>query len=68
MSRRPRHNTATQSQFAKLKPGARIVTHTFEIPGLSPESVESFRSPDTGDWYKIFLYQEFRAGDLRAKK
>lgn len=45
-----------KTQLAKLKPGARIVTHTFEIPGVTPDSVTRFKESDGGDEYPIYLY------------
>jgi outer membrane protein assembly factor BamB len=43
-------------QFSKLKPGTRVITHTFEIPGVTPNSVTRFKSPESGDEYQIFFY------------
>ena len=43
-------------QFAKLKPGARIVSHFFEIPGLKPEKVVEVESEETGSTHKVLLY------------
>jgi FOG: WD40-like repeat len=43
-------------QFSKLKPGTRIVAHTFEIPGAIPDEVVEFKLP-VGDLYRIFLYK-----------
>ena len=49
-----------EPQFATLKPGSRIVTHTFAIPGISADRVESYQSPETGEWYTIYLYKKFQ--------
>jgi outer membrane protein assembly factor BamB len=43
-------------QFSKLKAGTRIVTHTFEIPGVKPDEVVEFKLPE-GDLYRIYLYK-----------
>jgi SAM-dependent methyltransferase len=43
-------------QFEKLKPGARIVSHQFQIPGIAPESSVDMVSRDDGDRHKIFLW------------
>jgi outer membrane protein assembly factor BamB len=42
--------------FAKLKPGARIVSHFFEIPGLKPERIVDVESQETGNTHQILLY------------
>ena len=44
-------------QFGKLKPGTRIVTHTFAIPDAAPDDTVEFKLPDSGDLYRIYLYK-----------
>jgi outer membrane protein assembly factor BamB len=44
-------------QFARLRPGTRIVTHTFPIPDAAPDESVEFRSPESGDTYPIYLYK-----------
>jgi outer membrane protein assembly factor BamB len=43
-------------QLAKLKPGARIVSHFFEIPGVKPDKSESFESTDDSDRHTLHLW------------
>jgi outer membrane protein assembly factor BamB len=44
-------------QFAKLKPGSRIVSHFFEIPGVEPADVQEIESAETGGKHRILLYR-----------
>ena len=43
-------------QFAKLKPGTRIVAHSFEIPGVTADETSELKLP-SGDLYRIYLYK-----------
>jgi outer membrane protein assembly factor BamB len=43
-------------QFKKLKPGARIVSHQFEIPGVPPDQSLVIDSMETGDKHRLFLW------------
>jgi outer membrane protein assembly factor BamB len=43
-------------QLNKLKPGARIVSHEFEIPGIKPNKAIKFKSADDGEEHAIFLW------------
>jgi SAM-dependent methyltransferase len=43
-------------QFEKLKPGARIVSHQFEIPGMQPDRSLVMDSTEAGDKHRIFLW------------
>jgi outer membrane protein assembly factor BamB len=43
-------------QFEKLKPGSRIVSHQFEIPGVRPEKSVTSRSNVDGDQHRLFLW------------
>lgn len=43
-------------QLKKLRPGARIVSHAFEIPGLLADSVSKVRSGEDDLEHKVFLY------------
>lgn len=43
-------------QFRKLRPGARIVTHQFSIPGMRPNSTEQLISKEDGDSHRIQLW------------
>jgi outer membrane protein assembly factor BamB len=44
-------------QFAKLKPGARIVSHQFRLPGVVPTRSLTAVSSDTGRVHGIYLYE-----------
>jgi len=44
-------------QFRKLRPGARIVSHAFKIPGIEPEQSKTVRSEEDGASHSIYLYQ-----------
>ncbi len=43
-------------QFRKLRPGARIVTHQFAIPGQSAASTERLLSKEDGDMHRIHVW------------
>ena len=43
-------------QFQKLKPGARIVSHQFEIPGIKPDRTIEVKSTEDGDAHKIHIW------------
>lgn len=43
-------------QFERLKPGARIVSHNFDIPGVEQQEVVRFSPPDGGPESKIYLW------------
>lgn len=43
-------------RFNKLKPGSRIISHQFEIPGIKPDRIIEFRSAETGDMHRILLW------------
>jgi precorrin-6B methylase 2 len=53
----PRINEALIPQFDRLQPGARIVSHDFEIAGIQAESVERLQSPDGEHVHAIYLYR-----------
>lgn len=42
-------------QLEKLKPGARIVSHQFPIPGVRPQTMQDLISKD-GDRHRVFLW------------
>jgi predicted RNA methylase len=52
----PRLLERLRPQLAKLKPGARIVSHFFEIPGVKADKSESFESTDDGDRHTLHLW------------
>ena len=43
-------------QFEKLKPGARILSHQFEMPGVKPDQTWVMESQEDGDKHRIFLW------------
>lgn len=43
-------------QFKKLKPGSRIVTHQFDIPGFKPAKTLKFDSQETGAEHTLYLW------------
>ncbi|HEY7154951.1 MAG TPA: PQQ-binding-like beta-propeller repeat protein [Gemmataceae bacterium] len=52
----PRTSQRLLPQLAKLKPGARIVSHAFEIPGLRPDRVVTYTSKEDDLPHKIYLW------------
>jgi outer membrane protein assembly factor BamB len=52
----PRMNQRLIPQLEKLKPGARIVSHAFEIPGIPPDRVVIFMSKEDKIPHKIYLW------------
>jgi len=43
-------------QLAKLRPGSRIVSHQFEIPGFPPHKTLAFQSQEDGDMHRLHLW------------
>jgi hypothetical protein len=39
-----------------LKPGSRIISHRFPVPGLKPERVVKVTSREDGQEHELFLY------------
>jgi hypothetical protein len=52
----PKMNERLVPQFGKLRPGARIVSHAFEIPGVKPDQVATCRSEEDDLEHRIYLY------------
>ncbi|HUE69712.1 MAG TPA: PQQ-binding-like beta-propeller repeat protein [Pirellulaceae bacterium] len=44
-------------QFDKLRPGTRIVTHSFAIPGVAIDETVEYKVPRSRDVYRIYLYK-----------
>jgi SAM-dependent methyltransferase len=42
--------------YWRLKPGSRIVSHQFKIPGAVPEKSLQVQSKDDGDLHAVYLY------------
>lgn len=43
-------------QFSKLKPGARVISHDFDIPGIEQQEVVRFLPPDGGRERTIYVW------------
>ena len=43
-------------QFDKLKPGSRIVSHQFEMPGIKPDQEIHLESKETGEKHRVLLW------------
>lgn len=43
-------------QFEKLKPGSRIVSHQFEMPGIQEDAMFVLKSKEDGAKHRIFLW------------
>jgi choice-of-anchor C domain-containing protein len=52
----PQQNEKLAPQLKKLKPGSRVVSHQFEIPGMKPEKTLVVESKESGEKHTLFLY------------
>lgn len=52
----PRMNEKLVPQFQKMKPGSRIVSHAYEIPGYKPDKTFSIRSREDNGEHTIYLW------------
>jgi precorrin-6B methylase 2 len=52
----PRTSQRLLPQLATLKPGARIVSHAFDLPGLQPDRIVTFTSQEDDLPHKIYLW------------
>jgi outer membrane protein assembly factor BamB len=52
----PRLMERLLSQFQKLKPGTRIVSHQFELPGVPPQKTLTVESTEDGEPHRLFLW------------
>jgi ribosomal protein L11 methylase PrmA len=43
-------------QMERLKPGSRVLSHQFDLPGVKPKSASSLASTEDGDQHRIFLW------------
>ena len=43
-------------QFEKLKPGSRILSHQFEMPGVKPDKTFIVESTEDGEKHRILLW------------
>ncbi len=52
----PSLNTKLMARFRKLKRGVRVVSHSFELPGIEPYKVARIKAPD-GYHHLIYAYR-----------
>jgi len=52
----PQQNEMLVPQLKKLKPGSRVISHQFEIPGIKLEKRVSVQSQESGEKHTLFLY------------
>lgn len=52
----PELNERLLPQLARMKPGSRIVSHAFAIPGIPPDRVESLTSAEDDLEHKIYVW------------
>jgi outer membrane protein assembly factor BamB len=52
----PHLNAKLLPRLQKLRPGTRIVSHAFPLPGVRPERVERFPSADRLSEHMVYLY------------
>jgi outer membrane protein assembly factor BamB len=43
-------------RLKRMRPGVRIVSHQFPIPGVAPEKVIEFESKESGESHQLFLF------------
>ena len=44
-------------QLENMKPGSRVISHQFEIPGVMPDRIISVESKETGEKHFLHLYR-----------
>jgi outer membrane protein assembly factor BamB len=52
----PRLLERLRPQFAKMKPGSRIVSHQFLMPDVEPDQVITLESTETGERHTLYLW------------
>ena len=52
----PRLMERLSPQLEKLKPGSRIISHQFEMPGIKPDKTLIVESKEDGDKHRIFIW------------
>lgn len=52
----PSLNVKLIPQLEKLKPGSRIVSHDFDMEGVTPDKVVEFRSKSDGSSHTLYLW------------
>lgn len=53
----PQQNEKLVAQFNKMRPGSRIVSHQFAIPGIAAKSTVSVPSEESGEKHTLYLYR-----------
>ena len=43
-------------QLKRLRAGARVVSHQFDIPGVAPDKVIEFASDESGESHRLSLF------------
>ena len=51
-----KYNARLVPQLDRLRPGSRIVSHLFEIPGIKPDRVVTVKSKVDGRIHNMFLW------------
>jgi hypothetical protein len=52
----PEQNERPLPQLAGLRPGARVVSHAFEIPGVTPDRVVTVPSAEDDLDHKVYVW------------
>lgn len=52
----PRLNKKLVPQFEKMKPGSRIVSHAYDMPGIKPDKTITVKSREDNTTHKIYLW------------
>ncbi|MCH8044554.1 MAG: methyltransferase domain-containing protein [Planctomycetes bacterium] len=52
----PRLNKRLVPQFEKMKPGSRIVSHAYDMPGIKPDKTITVKSREDNTTHKIYLW------------
>lgn len=52
----PSLNVKLIPQLEKLRPGTRIVSHSFDMQGIKPDNVVRFKSKETGREHTLYLW------------
>lgn len=53
----PNLNVKLIPQLEKMRPGARVLTHEFDIDGIEPEKSVTFVSKEDGNEHLLYLYR-----------
>lgn len=64
----PDMNAKLIPQIQKMKPGSRILTHEFDIPGIKPDRVLTWISKDDDSEHLIYVYSTPLKPETAGKK